>query len=225
MNTFNKFALTVSALGLISSANAAEYFIDLGTSDPVFAYAPVFTGTFDGSTGAIAGHNAETNTPGSAGVNVALGGGITFSTTTVGGHEFTAGSDPSALVALTNDYIYVNGSTVEGGPATSATYMISGVNATDTVVVEFLGGVWNPASEASFNGSGFTTTTGTEFTQIGSSATGSSSYTGTLGNSLAIEHTFSAVRITVTETAAVPEPSSTALLGLGSLALILRRRR
>lgn len=225
MNTFKKLALTVSALGLISSANAAEYFIDLGASEGINGLTnTLFTGTFDGSTGAVIGNSATYNNAAGTGVSVSLGNGITFTTSNVGGYAFAESANAATTQALTHDYILVNADGWGGGPVPTATFTVSGVKATDTVTVEFVSGSHNPASKASFNGSALTTTNTTGFTQLGTAATGSTEYSGVLGTGTE-EHTFSAVRVTVTETAAVPEPSSTALLGLGSLALILRRRR
>lgn len=217
MKLTKKIITATTALGIIGAANAAVTAIDLGTSDTSGgATAQVlYTGSFDGSSGFVEGTAAAANAA-NTDITIALGGGASIMFDNVGGWG-NANSGAADVSSLLNDYIF----TANNADAT-VTYTISGLAATDTVDVAFVGG---PArsGEATFNGSGTATSAAgsTAFTVIGTAATGSTSYTGTLGNGVG-EQNFAAFRVNIVS---VPEPSSTALLGLGGLALILRRRK
>jgi len=211
------------AMSCVATSSAAVTAIDFGTSQSVNGGTPnvLFTGTFDGTTGFVDG-----SVPVSLGPNtlsIPLGGGaqIEFSNVGAWGNPGeTAG--PSLIGALSESYIFSGAGNATG----DAPFTISGLAATDTVRVEFIGG---PARVGilNFNGSDDVTIPAnaapTAFTQIGLDATGSTSYSGALrGNAGVGEVNFSAARITITQ---IPEPSGSLLLGLSGLSLAFFRRR
>ncbi|MGC6466506.1 MAG: PEP-CTERM sorting domain-containing protein [Akkermansiaceae bacterium] len=210
-------------LASASVSSGAITAIDFGTTQATGGGTPnvLFTGNFDGSTGFVDG-----SVPVSLGPNVLtvpLGGGaqIEFSNVGAWGNPGeTAGS--GTIGALSQSYIFSGAGNATG----DAPFTISGVAATDTVRVEFIGG---PARVGivEFNGSGDVTIPAnaapSAFTQIGADATGSTSYSGSLrGSAGAGEVNFSAARISITP---VPEAGSMLLLGIAVIGLAFRRRK
>lgn len=223
MNTKKSIVLgALVSISYLATSGAAVTAIDLGTSEAGIASAPnvLFTGTFDGSTGFIDASVPVAN--GSNTLNISLGGGANIEFSNVGGWG-NAGENagPGTIGALSESYLFAGGGVISG---TDATFNISGVNATDTVKVEFIGG---PARVGilNFNGSADVTIGATPnptaFTQIGADATGSTSYSGNLIGTGG-ETNFSAARITITS---IPEPTGTLLLGMAGFGLIFIRRR
>lgn len=214
-------ASAIISLFCFDTSGAAVTAIDFGTSQGGGSTPNVlFTGTFYSSTGFVPASVAVSN--GANSLNVPLGGGATIQFSNVGGWgNPSENSGAATIAALSGSYIFVGGGVISG---TNGTFTIAGLAATDTVRVEFIGGPGR-AGILNFNGSSDVTigatVSPTAFTQIGTDATGATSYSGNLIGTGG-ETNFSAARITIT---AIPEPAGTSLLGLAGLAMIFLRRR
>ena len=160
--------------------------------------------------------------------------GFAYSETSSGGSGFAgpganyAGSYPATVATLPasalQDSIYINSS------SHSVTLTFSGLDSGSTYDFLTYGARGNSGSDATYTITGGNSGSGT-ISDVFNNATQTVNITGITPNG-SNEITFlwtttgSASGLNLIQiTTAVPEPSSTALIGLGGLALILRRRR
>jgi hypothetical protein len=228
-----KTTIILSALLLGASTilpQAAVTSIDFGR-----AFSSVlFDGTFDGSSSHVAGHGSD----GDPSITTSLSDGWSLEVSAASSlfyfqsaEEYTFNAGPPPTETFGDSTAYDESlwtSRIGVGTGDTATFTISGGSATDTVSVE----IYTANGYAlSFNGSTpetvfswfFEGNPGGEhsYYDVGSSATGASSYTGSFGDS-SFNSDIAAMRITITP---VPEPSGIILSALGILSFGLHRKR
>lgn len=193
--------------------------LDFGTST-----SPLFTGTYDGSTGFIAA-NAPVGGGLSVQMDVNLGAGRTLSIFNVGSFDNSPGSDPSdPFETLLGDKLISAGF----GADDPVIFTFTGFNIGDSILLELNAQFGTGGSLVTWGG-GSTPVSGaagiTNFVSVGTALAdgageASGNFTGPLGSG---EGSLAAARITVT-TAAVPEPMTAVLFvaGLGVLGAVRR---
>jgi hypothetical protein len=205
-------ATTLCAAPVIADLEVA---LDFGTGSGAD---PVFTGTFDGSSGFIGfgiSDNGVVESPA-----MELGGGVTFGFTNVSGWNNTDGATGDDPNALGKDHLFSSAL----GADDPAAFYINGLQTTDIVKIEFLDRFGGEAALVTFNGVQTLVDADVAFTDVsGGGVTGMTSYEGNFtGAGGSGEGNLAGARITVTS---IPAPGAIALLGLGGLATAGRRRR
>lgn len=186
----------VPIVGLILitlSVQAGSIVLDFGATDQT-----VYAGSFDGSSNFVAASSAllATNSP-----TFDLGNGAKLAFENVGAFNRDDANPATALAVLTQDFFYAAGVGLEADKPVKFT--ISGVAATDTVTVEFLGSNERGA-DVTFGGK--TTTVPLmenekSFTVVGK-VTGATTYAGSfIGSGGSGEGDLSAARLTITKAA------------------------
>jgi hypothetical protein len=160
----------------------------------------------------------------SGGITIAVGGGIT--NTWSGNGNFGTMQDPNAANALTNTSLLAG---VGSNDTANNNFTISRSNSSFRLTILLASGDnANLTYGSTLNdGSGAVSVTPVAHTANGLlyHTYDISAGTSDIDVSLTANNNFSAAGFAIDNLVAVPEPSSTALLGLGSLALILRRRK
>jgi hypothetical protein len=205
-------ATTLCAAPVLADLEVALDFGTGGGADPVF------TGTFDGSSGFIGfgiSDNGVVESPA-----MELGGGVTFGFTNVSGWNNTDGATGDDPNALGKDHLFSSAL----GADDPAGFYISGLQTTDIVKLEFLDRFGGEAALVTFNGVQTLVDADVAFTDVsGGGVTGMTSYSGDFtGAGGSGEGNLAGARITVMS---IPAPGAIALLGLGGLAAGGRRRR
>ena len=212
-----KYSILAASLLGLASANAATIAWSAGT-DITSSAAVDHTGTF------VLGHNYGSTSGGTQTFGDAVFTQTTIDITGSGGSQHTGtiyqGAADTAFHNLMDSNVYGGG---------TETITVSGLSFNTAYTIQVLGG--DERKTSSFaritNGDGtglMSGNVGTSTSFIGTFTTGAAEDSITL-RSFTSPSGDSGVSISALQIRAVPEPSSAALLGLGGLALILRRRK
>lgn len=165
--------------------------LDFGTGN---GNGPVFTGTFDGTSGFIPYEIENQDYTYSKSPSIDIGNGVILSFTNINGWN-NSDNNTADVGSLLNDHLFSAANQADD----PVNFTLSGLNASDTVIVEF---AEQPAKDALVNFNGITTTVnsdGVSFVDISNGGvTGSTSYNGNFtAASGSGEGNLAAARITI----------------------------
>ncbi|MGJ8672890.1 PEP-CTERM sorting domain-containing protein [Rubritalea sp.] len=228
-------SLTVALLASATTTQASSVLIDFG-----FA-AGVTTGNYNningggatgsGSISTVEGTYSLINTTGASAGQVVVSSGVTANWGDSGSGANYTGSKPLALSGIaataTDDGLFLN----NNGGTPTVTFAFTGLDASQAYTVLFYSARGNNGGPATDIGVSVGSGTGASISNSlnNDSEVGTFVATTTAAGELSLTYSSgggnTATALNFMSITTVPEPSSTALLGLGGIAMILRRRR